>query len=108
MVSVADVCNADISLISMVSVADVCNADISILLLFVQQPEIVRRDIKFARSLSMAKLKFPFPHMVAVVMRDQSRGDLQLMSQGTADIILDSCVDYWDGHDLCPLSPADR
>ena len=90
------------------SVADVCNADISILLLFVQQPEIVRRDIKFARSLSMAKLKFPFPHMVAVVMRDQSRGDLQLMSQGTADIILDSCVDYWDGHDLCPLSPADR
>lgn len=73
-----------------------------------QQPEIVRRDIKFARSLSMAKLKFPFPHMVAVVMKDQRHGDLQLMSQGTADIILDSCVDYWDGHDLCPLSPADR
>jgi hypothetical protein len=74
----------------------------------VQQPEVVRRDIKFARSLSMAKLKFPFPHMVAVIMREQSHGDLQLMSQGTADIILDSCVDYWDGHDLCPLSPADR
>ncbi|XP_069685217.1 transmembrane protein 94 isoform X2 [Periplaneta americana] len=72
------------------------------------QPEVVRRDIKFARSLSMAKLKFPFPHMVAVVVREQSHGDLQLMSQGTADIILDSCVDYWDGHDLCPLSPADR
>jgi hypothetical protein len=75
---------------------------------FVQQPEVVHRDIKFARSLSMAKLKFPFPHMVAVVMREKSHGDLQLMSQGTADIILDSCVDYWDGHDLCPLSPADR
>ncbi|XP_023719863.1 transmembrane protein 94 isoform X3 [Cryptotermes secundus] len=72
------------------------------------QPEVVRRDIKFARSLSMAKLKFPFPHMVAVIMREQTHGDLQLMSQGTADIILDSCVDYWDGHDLCPLSPADR
>ncbi|XP_021935663.1 transmembrane protein 94 isoform X3 [Zootermopsis nevadensis] len=72
------------------------------------QPEVVRRDIKFARSLSMAKLKFPFPHMVAVVMREQSHGDLQLMSQGTADIILDFCVDYWDGHDLCPMSPADR
>ncbi|PSN29814.1 hypothetical protein C0J52_24796, partial [Blattella germanica] len=72
------------------------------------QPEVVRRDIKFARSLSMAKLKFPFPHMVAVVVREQAHGDLQLMSQGTADIILDSCVDYWDGHDLCPLSPSDR
>lgn len=88
-------------------IISVCS-DIFILLILLQQPEVVRRDIKFARSLSMAKLKFPFPHMVAVVMREQSHGDLQLMSQGTADIILDFCVDYWDGHDLCPMSPADR
>ncbi|KAK7869540.1 hypothetical protein R5R35_002309 [Gryllus longicercus] len=72
------------------------------------QPEMVRRDIKFARSLSIAKLKFPFPHMVAVVVREQSHGGLQLMAQGTADIILDSCVEFWDGHDLCPLSQSDR
>nr|CAD7393702.1 unnamed protein product [Timema cristinae] len=72
------------------------------------QSDMVRRDIKFARSLSIAKLKFPFPHMMAVVVREQSRGALQLMSQGTADIILDSCVEFWDGHDLCPLSAGDR
>ncbi|XP_067006534.2 endoplasmic reticulum magnesium-transporting P-type ATPase [Anabrus simplex] len=72
------------------------------------QAEVVRRDIKFARSLSIDKLKFPFPHMVGVVVRERSRGGLQLMTQGTADIILDSCVEYWDGHDLCPLSAADR
>ncbi|KAG8227374.1 hypothetical protein J437_LFUL000382 [Ladona fulva] len=72
------------------------------------QPEMVRRDIKFARSLSIAKLKFPFPHMVGTVVKELSSGALQLMSQGTADIILDSCLEFWDGQDLCPLSPADR
>ncbi|XP_076235188.1 transmembrane protein 94-like protein l(2)k05819 isoform X2 [Calliopsis andreniformis] len=73
------------------------------------QPEMVRRDIKFARSLSIAtKLKFPFPHMVAVVVRERSGGGLQLLTQGTADIILDSCIEFWDGHDLCPLSTSDR
>ncbi|XP_026670235.1 transmembrane protein 94 isoform X5 [Ceratina calcarata] len=73
------------------------------------QPEMVRRDIKFARSLSIAtKLKFPFPHMVAVVVRERSGGGLQLLTQGTADIILDSCIEFWDGHDLCPLSATDR
>ncbi|XP_076621551.1 transmembrane protein 94-like protein l(2)k05819 isoform X4 [Colletes latitarsis] len=73
------------------------------------QPEMVRRDIKFARSLSIAtKLKFPFPHMVAVVVKERSGGGLQLLTQGTADIILDSCIEFWDGHDLCPLSATDR
>lgn len=70
---------------------------------------MVRRDIKFARSLSIAtKLKFPFPHMVAVVVKERSGGGLQLLTQGTADIILDSCIEYWDGHDLCPFSALDR
>ncbi|XP_022917175.2 transmembrane protein 94 isoform X1 [Onthophagus taurus] len=73
------------------------------------QPEMVRRDNKYARSLSMStKLKFPFPHMFAVAVKELSSGSVQLLSQGTADIILDSCVDFWDGYDLCPLTPADR
>ncbi|XP_011498921.1 PREDICTED: uncharacterized protein KIAA0195 isoform X1 [Ceratosolen solmsi marchali] len=73
------------------------------------QPETAKRDIKFARSLSIStKLKFPFPHMVAVVVRERNGGGLQLLSQGTADIILDSCIEFWDGHDLCPLSEPDK
>ncbi|XP_047352774.1 transmembrane protein 94 isoform X3 [Vespa velutina] len=73
------------------------------------QADKVKRDIKFARSLSIAtKLKFPFPHMVAVVVKERSGGSLQLLTQGTADIILDSCIEFWDGHDLCPLSASDR
>uniref|UniRef100_A0A1B6BXT8 Cation-transporting P-type ATPase C-terminal domain-containing protein n=1 Tax=Clastoptera arizonana TaxID=38151 RepID=A0A1B6BXT8_9HEMI len=74
------------------------------------QPETVRRDIKFARSLALAtKLKFPFPHMVAVVVKEKAnRGALQLFSQGTADIVLDSCIEFWDGKELCTLSTTDR
>ncbi|XP_063240300.1 transmembrane protein 94 isoform X2 [Bacillus rossius redtenbacheri] len=71
-------------------------------------PEMMRRDMKFARTLSNTKLKFPFPHMVGVLVRERVRGDLQLMTQGTADIVLDSCVEFWDGRDLCPLSASDR
>lgn len=70
---------------------------------------MVRRDNKYARSLQMStKLKFPFPHMFATVVKEQSSGSVQLLSEGTADIILDSCVDFWDGVDLCPLTTADR
>ncbi|KAF5293602.1 hypothetical protein FQA39_LY03087 [Lamprigera yunnana] len=73
------------------------------------QNETARRDNKFARSLHLTtKLKFQFPHMFAVVIKELSSGSMQLLSQGTADMILDACVDYWDGHDLCPLTNSDR
>ncbi|KAL7641431.1 UNVERIFIED_CONTAM: hypothetical protein RMT77_008571 [Armadillidium vulgare] len=63
---------------------------------------------RLARSLSITKLKFPFPHMVSVLLRDKCSGKLELMSQGTADIILDSCTDFWDGYDINPLTDKDR
>ncbi|RZF33852.1 hypothetical protein LSTR_LSTR008975 [Laodelphax striatellus] len=74
------------------------------------EPESVRQDMRFAKSLpASTKLKFPFPHMVAVVVRDlTAQRGLQLFSQGTADIVLDSCTQYWDGDDICRLSPGDR
>ncbi|KAK2192271.1 hypothetical protein NP493_35g02031 [Ridgeia piscesae] len=33
---------------------------------------------------------------------------LQLFSQGTADLLLDTCTDYWDGNDLCVLNDTER
>ncbi|XP_050295588.1 transmembrane protein 94 isoform X2 [Anthonomus grandis grandis] len=73
------------------------------------QPEMVRRDNKYARTLQLStKLKFPFPHAFAVVVKELCSGNMQLLSEGTADIILDCCVDYWDGIDLCPLTHSDR
>jgi len=56
------------------------------------------------KNLSVAKLKFPFPHMVSLLAQDNTEGSMQLITQGTADIVLDSCVDAWTGRDLTPLS----
>ncbi|XP_013112237.2 transmembrane protein 94 isoform X1 [Stomoxys calcitrans] len=73
------------------------------------QPDVVRRDIRFARQLQLcSKVKVPFPHSLSVVMRENPGGYLSLFTQGTADIILDYCDDFWDGVDLRPLSPQDR
>ncbi|KAK7076247.1 hypothetical protein SK128_018931 [Halocaridina rubra] len=70
-------------------------------------PDMACKD-RLAKSLMITKLKFPFPHMVSVLMRDRASEKLELMSQGTADIVLDSCTDYWDGYDICPLTEKDR
>ena len=57
------------------------------------------------------------PHMLAVIVKERVsmnrlnrpvQPQLQLLSQGTADLILDSCVEYWDGKDLKPLSAQER
>ena len=58
----------------------------------------------FSRNLAQAKLKFPFPHMVSLVVENQYDKNLQLVTQGTADIVLDSCVDAWTGSDLTNLN----
>ena len=62
---------------------------------------------KFVRKLQLTRLKYPFPHMVSVLVhqRNTSPGDSHhLISQGTADLVLDSCIDAWTGADLEPLN----
>lgn len=31
-----------------------------------------------------------------------------MFTQGTADLVLDLCSEYWDGRDLCSLTDSDR
>jgi len=40
-----------------------------------------------------------------VVLRSGTR---QLFSQGMADLLLDACSDYWDGHEVRPLGEEER
>jgi hypothetical protein len=54
-----------------------------------------------------SKIKVPFPHALSVVVKE-TQGGLQLLTQGTADIILDSCDDFWSGKDLRPLKEEER
>ncbi|XP_038211655.1 transmembrane protein 94 isoform X1 [Zerene cesonia] len=72
------------------------------------QADTIRRETRFVRSLHLStRVKVPLPHMLAVIVKDQAN-QLQMLTQGTADIVLDSCVDYWNGKDLTPISPSDR
>ncbi|XP_066292609.1 transmembrane protein 94-like [Branchiostoma lanceolatum] len=63
---------------------------------------------QLARRSSFLRNKLPLPNMVSVVTKDYTTGMLQLLTHGTADIVLDSCTDFWDGIDLCPLTDKDR
>nr|XP_006816343.1 PREDICTED: uncharacterized protein KIAA0195-like [Saccoglossus kowalevskii] len=33
---------------------------------------------------------------------------IQMLTEGTAGMVLDACTDFWDGTDLCPLTDTDR
>ncbi|XP_065226328.1 transmembrane protein 94 isoform X2 [Planococcus citri] len=86
-------------------------------------------DNKYVQAFfKTRKPKFPFPHsMSAVVNTDKNKKvklstsmkekrkkvalkykEKQMFSQGTADVILDYCIDYWDGQDVLPLTPGLR
>ncbi|XP_061377104.1 transmembrane protein 94 isoform X2 [Danaus plexippus] len=72
------------------------------------QADTIRRETRFVRSLHLStRVKVPLPHMLAVIVKDHAN-QLQMLSQGTADIILDSCVDFWNGRDLTTITPSDR
>ncbi|XP_041363282.1 transmembrane protein 94-like [Gigantopelta aegis] len=60
------------------------------------------------RARSFIQHKIPMPNMLSVVVRDQISGMSQFMSQGTADILLESCTDFWTGMDVCLLTENDR
>ncbi|XP_022253153.1 transmembrane protein 94-like [Limulus polyphemus] len=71
------------------------------------RPEVIQKG-RLARSLNFPRLKMPFPNMACAVVRDLHSGSYQLFSQGTADLLLDACSEYWDGRDLCILMESDR
>ncbi|OXA57950.1 hypothetical protein Fcan01_07407 [Folsomia candida] len=59
-------------------------------------------------QLTKAKIKFPFPHMMSIVMKEKASHTLQLFSQGTGDIVTDVSEDFWDGKDLRPINENER
>lgn len=63
---------------------------------------------KQQRAKSFLYHKIPMPNFSSVIVRDKTSGMFQLLTQGTADIVLDCCIDYWDGTALCTLTDVDR
>ncbi|KAM8947320.1 transmembrane protein 94 [Pelodytes ibericus] len=50
----------------------------------------------------------PLSHMISLFVRDITTNTEQMLSHGTADIVLEACSDFWDGTDIYPLSGSDR
>ena len=69
---------------------------------------LTSRDPFSDRNSQMVGHKFPPPYQVSVLTRGGRDKSLSLHSQGTADLVLDLCVDAWTGHDLTTLKPAEK
>lgn len=71
------------------------------------RPEVIQKG-KLAKSLNFPRLKMPFPNMACAVIKDIYTNTYQLFSQGTGDLVLDACTEYWDGQDLNIITDSDR
>jgi len=63
---------------------------------------------KLLNSLNIPRLKMPFPHVASALIKEKTTNTYQLFSQGTGDLILDACSEFWDGNDLRILTQSDR
>uniref|UniRef100_A0A8C1ZI07 Transmembrane protein 94 n=1 Tax=Cyprinus carpio TaxID=7962 RepID=A0A8C1ZI07_CYPCA len=50
----------------------------------------------------------PISHLISLFVRDSTTNNVQMLSHGSADLILEACTDFWDGVDIYPLSGSDR
>ncbi|XP_072029353.1 LOW QUALITY PROTEIN: transmembrane protein 94-like [Amphiura filiformis] len=60
------------------------------------------------KARSFIKRKIPAPHLLSVCIHDPRTGNNQLLTQGTADLVLSLSTDFWDGNDLCPLTDNEK
>ncbi|XP_046693234.1 transmembrane protein 94-like [Silurus meridionalis] len=56
--------------------------------------------------VSMRRL--PFSHLIALLVHHAHTGDFHLFSYGSADAVLSTCSEFWDGNELQTLSDSDR
>uniref|UniRef100_A0A8C7VPM5 Transmembrane protein 94 n=1 Tax=Oncorhynchus mykiss TaxID=8022 RepID=A0A8C7VPM5_ONCMY len=60
------------------------------------------------RLHNFTKRQPPISHLISLFIRDSSSNNVQMLSHGSADLILEACTDVWDGSDIYPLSGSDR
>ncbi|XP_077481267.1 transmembrane protein 94 isoform X3 [Stigmatopora argus] len=66
------------------------------------------KDLPSRRLHYFTKQRPPISHLISLFVRDASSDCIQMLSHGSADLILDVCTDFWDGTDIYPLSGSDR
>ncbi|XP_036428331.1 transmembrane protein 94 isoform X1 [Colossoma macropomum] len=60
------------------------------------------------RPHHFTKRQPPISHLISLLVRDSTTNNVQMLSHGSADLILEACTDFWDGTDIYPLSGSDR
>ncbi|KAG7491704.1 hypothetical protein MATL_G00006910 [Megalops atlanticus] len=60
------------------------------------------------RAHHFTKRQPPISHLISLFVRDSTTNNVQMLSHGSADLILEACTDFWDGADIYPLSGSDR
>lgn len=48
------------------------------------------------------------PHVVSVIVHLEEQGSLQMFSCGTAELLVESCAELWDGQGIVPLGESER
>ncbi|KAK5895558.1 hypothetical protein CgunFtcFv8_009242 [Champsocephalus gunnari] len=66
------------------------------------------KELSSRRLHYFTKRQPPISHLISLFVRDSSSNNVQMLSHGSADLILESCTDFWDGTDIYPLSGSDR
>ncbi|KAJ4939049.1 hypothetical protein JOQ06_028512, partial [Pogonophryne albipinna] len=66
------------------------------------------KEFSSRRLHYFTKRQPPISHLISLFVRDSSSNNVQMLSHGSADLILESCTDFWDGTDIYPLSGSDR
>uniref|UniRef100_M4AJS8 Transmembrane protein 94 n=1 Tax=Xiphophorus maculatus TaxID=8083 RepID=M4AJS8_XIPMA len=66
------------------------------------------KEFTSRRLPSFTKRQPPISHLMSLCVRDSSSNSVQMLSHGSADLILEACTDFWDGTDIYPLSGSDR
>ncbi|XP_053197123.1 transmembrane protein 94 isoform X2 [Scomber japonicus] len=66
------------------------------------------KELSSRRLHYFIKRQPPISHLISLFVRDSSSNNVQMLSHGSADLILESCTDFWDGTDIYPLSGSDR
>uniref|UniRef100_A0A8C3XCS9 Transmembrane protein 94 n=1 Tax=Catagonus wagneri TaxID=51154 RepID=A0A8C3XCS9_9CETA len=66
------------------------------------------KETSLGRLPCVTKRRPPLSHMVSLFVKDTTTSTEQMLSHGTADVVLEACTDFWDGADIYPLSGSDR
>lgn len=66
------------------------------------------KELTSRRLHYFTKRQPPLSHLISLFVRDSSSNYVQMLSHGSADLILEACTDFWDGTDIYPLSGSDR